>query len=76
MNKDYMFCRRKSDGKYYRGSYFWRWTKEWRYAAALPVNFWNEFHLVQRPDGVTKLKKDDVELVGLNDVAARDRLVT
>jgi len=35
-----LFLRRKSDGKFYRGARFWRWTKSWRRASALPENFW------------------------------------
>lgn len=29
-----------SNGKYYRGALFWRWTKSWRCAAALTQSEW------------------------------------
>lgn len=32
------FVRRKSDGKFLRGAKLWKWTKNWRRAAALPVD--------------------------------------
>jgi len=35
------FLRRKSDGKFYRGARFWKWTRSWRHAAVLDKSFWN-----------------------------------
>jgi len=39
----YYFLVRKSDGKFYRGAVFWKWTKSWRRAAVLEENFWKTF---------------------------------
>lgn len=44
------FMRRRSDGKLYRGAKFWRWTKSWRRAAALPEWHWIAFALNKYPD--------------------------
>lgn len=37
-----VFCRRVSDGKFYRGGFLWRWCRRWRRAAALPRSFWRD----------------------------------
>lgn len=52
--------RRKSDGKFYRGAKWWKWTKRWRGAAVLTKGFWNTF--------VIPLIKDDVELLDIREV--------
>lgn len=41
---DLFLLRRISDGAYYRGAIFWRWTTSWRRAAVLPKSFWVEFY--------------------------------
>lgn len=35
-----VFLRRHSDGKFFRGARYWRWTRWWRFAAVLPASFW------------------------------------
>lgn len=59
--QDNVFCRRISDGKYYRGAIFWRWTRYWRFAALLPVDFWQSY--------IIGIKfNEQVEFIGLNDL--------
>lgn len=48
LEKQYLravFCRRLSDGKFYRGARWYRWTKHWQRAAILPVQFWKDWIL-------------------------------
>lgn len=52
------FLRRKTDGKFYRGAKFWKWTKSWRRAALLPEYFWVAF--------VIPKIKDEYELLILD----------
>lgn len=61
---DKVFCRRKSDGKYYRGSYFFTWVRSWRWAAVLPKGFW-----LDNVQGSARfLAAGVVEYVGLNEI--------
>lgn len=56
-------CRRRSDGKYYRGAKWWKWTRFWRMAAMLNTEWW-EF-VLQMPNSP---EEDSVQLVNLNDI--------
>jgi len=59
-----VFCRRKSDGKFYRGATFWRWCKSWRNAAVLPRAYWNQW-LVGVKFG------DEIEFVDIGEICKR-----
>lgn len=59
-----VFCRRKSDGKFYRGSYFFTWVRSWRWAAVLPKGFW-----LDNVQGSARFRDAGVvEYVGLNEI--------
>lgn len=36
-----LYVLQRSDGKYYRGAKYWKWTKRWRGAAILRKSSWN-----------------------------------
>lgn len=64
----YVFLQRISDGRFYRGATFWRWTKSWRLAAALPVYFWRDY-VVHRIAGTERV---DWKFMSLDDVCSHD----
>lgn len=55
------FLIRRSDGAFYRGARFWKWTKRWNRAALLPRSFWKGWVIG------CSVKEDEVDLytVGL-----------
>lgn len=60
-------CRRKSDGKYFRGARWWKWTRIWRAAALFSMDWWDfVLRLPNMPD------LEDVEFVNLNEVLDRE----
>lgn len=44
-DQEYVFLYSRRRGQYYRGARYWRWSRNWRRAAALPVYFWRAFIL-------------------------------
>lgn len=65
MQEEYLFCRRKSDGRYYRGAVFWRWAKSWRSAAVFTEHAWK--FVIENRD-----IKDEIELCTLQQVVSNE----
>lgn len=57
---------RRTDGKFYRGPKWWRWTRSWRRAAVMT---WSEF-VGLKWFGVVPF---DGEILNLSDVALEER---
>lgn len=60
-------CRRKRDGKYFRGARWWKWTRTWRTAALFNMDWWD---FVLRQPNMPDM--DEIELVNLNEVLDRE----
>lgn len=44
-----LFLKRDSDGKFFRGATFWKWSRSWRHAAVVDRAYWNELVIPKLP---------------------------